>query len=407
MIKPLIINRGYSFDDSPGGECLRAFVGAMDETEWSPIVYASDRTPLVEPVNDFVKLSHERRYVQYEYAAIRRFIPDLTFLPDYAWAAWGKRAAKSVISDIQKRVVVPDYIHSVAYPIASHLAALKVKRSTGLPWVMQFYDPWADSPFRPFKTKWLKEKDWAMEREAVEAADLIIHDNEIIAEIWRERYGDEIAKKIVVLPLTVPLPTMKVKEKKRKVGEPLVISHIGNFTSVRKAKPFIIGVLELIQKHPELRNLLKVNFIGQVYDDDKDLIRMNDLTDIFKLHGTLPMQACEEFYQATDIFLAEEGVTPDNRFFFPSKILKYFYFQRPILGISPKGSVLDYELRKSGHFVIDNNDTKGIADYLYKAITDYDGILNFDKDYWRRFKPEAVLSSYLNMLKNYKIINNH
>lgn len=399
MLKPLFINRNYRFDDSPGGECLRAFIGAMDKLEWSPMVYASDRTPLVEPVEDFVTMTHERRYVQYEYAAIRRVLPDLTFLPDYVWSAWGKRASKQVVKDIQRGVVAPDYIHSVSYPVASQWAALKVKRATGLPWVMQFYDPWADSPFRPFRTKWLKSMDWAMEREAVDSADLIIHDNEIIADIWRERYGAEIAKKIVVLPLTVALPNTKVEERRRAEGEPLVISHIGNFTSVRKAKPFINGVLELLQNHPELKSMLRVNFIGQVYDDDKDLIRMNNLTDIFKLHGTLPIEECEKFYQETDVFLAEEGVTPDNRFFFPSKILKYFYFQRPILGISPKGSVLDYELRKSGHCVFDNSDNKGIAEYLYRAITDYESILNFDRDYWHRFEPCNVVSEYETLIK--------
>ena len=191
MLKPLIINRPCYFDQSPGGECLRAFIMAMDRDEWAPIVYASDRAPLVELVPENVNLVHEIRKIQYIAAAIRRLLlPDLTWLPGYEWWSWGKATVKDIINDISSGAIKPDYIHSVAFPVASHWAALKVKKATGLPWVMQFYDPWADNPYRPFKSKWLKKRDWAMERECVEAADLIIHNNEAIAQLWRERYGE-------------------------------------------------------------------------------------------------------------------------------------------------------------------------------------------------------------------------
>lgn len=400
MIKPLFINRGYYFDQSPGGECLRAFIGAMDNNKWSPFVYTSDRPPLVSQLPEYGIMTHEKMYMQYFAAVIRRsLVPDLTWLPGHEWPAWGKAAVNEILKDIKTGAVTPDYIHSVAFPVASHWAALKVKRITGLPWVMQFYDPWADNPYRPFKTKWLKKRDWAMERECVEAADLIIHNNEAIAQLWRERYGEEIGKKIVVLPLTVPLPKTEVAENTHKSGDLLTISHIGNFMLNRTSQPFIRAVAALLGKNPEFREKLRVNYIGMVTEPEKELIKMNGLYDIFNLTGSISAEACVEYYKKSDLFLAIDGVNKDN-LFFPSKILKYLYFRRPILGITPEGSVLDSELKRSGHVSLDNIDHIGIVEYLLRALTNYESLLYFNQDYWIRFEPSSVLEQYERMIKD-------
>ena len=363
------------------------------------MVFASDRTPLVEPVPENIKLIHEKRYVRYVAAAVRRLLlPDLTWLPGYEWWSWGKATVNEIINDISSGAIKPDYIHSVAFSIASHWVALKVKKATGLPWVMQFYDPWADNPYRPFKTKWLKKCDWAMEREAVEAADMIIHDNEAIAQLWRERYGEEIGKKIVVLPLTVPMPNAIVEENTHKRGDVLTISHIGNFMLNRTSQPFIRAVAELLDRHPEYRKRLKVNYIGMVTEPEKELIKMNGLGEVFTLSGSLSAEACVEYYKMSDLFLAIDGVNKDN-LFFPSKILKYLYFRRPILGITPEGSVLDGELRHAGHTSIDNNDMESIVEYLERAMTDYESLLNFNQHYWHRFEPQNVVAQYEDLVE--------
>ena len=400
MIRPLIINRPCWFDQSPGGECLRAFLGAMNKEMWLPIVYASDRAPLVGPLPDYVRLTHEKRYVQYVAAAIRRaLLPDLVNFPDYVWYAWANKAANRVVNDINSGAVSPDYIHTVSFPTSCHWAGLKVKRHTGLPWVMQLYDPWADNPYRVFKSKWLKKYDWKQEREAVENADLIIHDNHAIADLWRERYGQELGKKIVVLPLTVPLPKVEVAPNSHRSGDLLTISHIGNFMLNRTSQPFIRAVAVLLGRHPEYKNKLKVNYIGQVTEQEKELIKTNGLEKVFNLTGSISADACIEYYKQTDLFLAIDGVNKEN-LFFPSKILKYLYFCRPILGITPEGSVLDKVLHLSGHLSIVNSDFEGIVEYLERAMIDYESLLGFNHDYWHRFEPQSVVAQYEMMVKN-------
>lgn len=399
MLRPLIINRPCYFDHSPGGECLRSFLGAMTPDKCEPVVYASDRTPQVGPIPAYAHITHEYAYMQYVAAAIRRILlPDLTFLPGYEWQSWGIRATRQILKDIKKGTVRPDYIHSISFPCACHKVALKVKRETGLPWVMQMYDPYADNPYRPFKTKFFKSIDWKQERECVENADLIIHSNQPIADLWKERYGKENAKKIMVLPFTVPLPDSKVNSNEHKSGETLTISHIGNFMLNRTSQPFIRAVAELINRHPEYRQLLRVNYIGRVTEPEKELIKMNGLGDVFNLTGSISAEECVAYYKKSDLFLAIDGVNKDN-LFFPSKILKYLYFRRPILGITPEGSVLDGELRNAGHTAIANSDMEGIVNYLERAMTDYESLCGFNLDYWHRFEPKNVVAEYQIMVE--------
>ena len=399
MIRPLIISREFLKNNSPTGECIRAFVNNMDASEWDPVAYCSDKEPQVTlGDNSYTKVIHENTFPQLWAAFIRRaLIPDLTWLPGYEWSSWGKRCVRTIIKDVRNGAKF-DYIHTVSFPCACHTVGLHVKQKTGLPWVAQFYDPWADNPYRPFKTNYFKVKDWLLEREIVENADIIIHDNEPIAELWRKRYGEALAKKIVILPLTVPLPSTKGLTNKRKEGDVLTISHIGNFMLNRTSIPFLSAVILLLKEHPELSDKFLVNFIGQVTEKEKEIIGSNDLNKVINLVGVISPRECEPYYEKTDLFLAIDGVNKNN-LFFPSKILKYLYYNKPILGITPQGSVLDYELHASGHSVFVNENITGIKDYLYKSITDYSSVLNYDSNYWHRFEPKNVLQDYKTIIE--------
>lgn len=398
MNYPLVINQHHQFKQSSVGQCSRAFISEMKCTEWTPYVYASDRDMLEKPIPEYVRIIHERKYWTYLDKVVRHFIlPDLFFLPGYEWQAWGNKASKRIIKDIKKGEINPNYIHSISFSCANHWAALKVKKATGLPWIMQLYDPWADNPYRTFKTDFFKRKDWKQEQLAVENADLIIHTNEVIAELWRKRYGEKIGEKIEVLPLTSPVFNTKVTPISYDGNRKLIISYIGSLTLNRTLKPFVDALCNLIEKKPEIRDKIIVNIVGPMYDSEKSYISVNKMDSVFNYVGVISPEECDKYYNDSDIFLAVDGVNPDN-FFFPSKIIKYFYFQRPILGITPQGSVLDFELKSAHHISIDNHNVKGITEYLQSAICNYSSLCNFDNDYYMRFSSENVMKKYSSLV---------
>lgn len=399
MKKCLFISRPFLFSSAPGGIIERAFVeGLIERQEIEPTVYCADNgavdIPLVANSYPWVVTTHDKKWIRFVFAGIRKLLPDLAWLPGYEWWSWGKECFKAASRHMLNEKY--DYIHTVSFPCASHRVGLLLKKKYGIPWIAQFYDPWADNPYRPFRTKIFKNLDFAMEREVVEEADIIIHDNEAIAELWRERYGKDYSHKIVVLPLTMPLPQVSVLVHEKR-NKKLTISHIGNFMLNRTSESFIGAISRLINLYPNFKDEILVNYIGNVTERERELIKASQLQGIFNLTGTITPKECDEYYQTSDIFLAVDGVN-DVNLFFPSKILKYFYFQRPILGITPQGSVLDYEMSQSNHTSLRNEDIDGIVDYLHRAIIDYKSLLNFDKDYWRKFSIDSIITEYLSIV---------
>ena len=80
--------------------------------------------------------------------------------------------------------------------------------------------------------------------------------------------------------------------------------------------------------------------------------------------------------------------------------MKYFYYGKPILGITPIDSALQCELDKSHNFFFDNEDYEGIARFLYLAITNPSTTAGIDKDYWKNFTLERVFPQYMKILNN-------
>ena len=89
--------------------------------------------------------------------------------------------------------------------------------------------------------------------------------------------------------------------------------------------------------------------------------------------------------------------------FFPSKLVDYFYYQRPILGISPKIGVTNQFLTESGNYCYTNDDVQGVCDYLTRIVTNIESIMNYDRNFYKQFLPEEISKAYKTILKELRI----
>src|SRR6185295_3905070 len=76
--------------------------------------------------------------------ALWRLFPALRDRPDSKWV-WIRRAADAAVNAAAGTTF--DGLVSFAQPWSSHLAGLRIRRRTNLPWVAHFSDPWIDSPY--------------------------------------------------------------------------------------------------------------------------------------------------------------------------------------------------------------------------------------------------------------------
>ena len=142
-----------------------------------------------------------------------------------------------------------------------------------------------------------------------------------------------------------------------------------------------------------------MNFVGNVIESDKALIHELDLSNVVNLVGRVSEEECYKYYEQSDMFLIVDIDCVPN-LFYPSKILKYFCYKKPILGITTEQSVIRDELTRTGNYPFGYYDVDGISFFLKTAVDDYNSILTNNKEYGERFKTCNVIKRYCQILSH-------
>ena len=395
MIHTLLIEFDYRVINNASGQIVRAFWENVPKEILCPtIICAKEDSPFISkwPLYEYdsypllTKIGHGLRKTQF---------PDLANMPDMFWHFWGKNVLRHIDKILKENQF--DYIHSVSCPMGASLVALEIKKSTGLPWIAQFHDPFIGNRSEPFRFQYFKKRFENMEYEIAQNADFIIHTNNVIADTWRSRYGSMVDGKMEALPLsfnTLNLPERKAKEK----GERIVISHIGEIYDSRSLKDIVDALFEIIAEKPFLANKIKFQLVGRVKHSEKEYVHSKKLDEVFEFVGLLPPDELFSFYQISDVFLALDINTAQSPSY-PSKLMMYYYYQKPILGITTKGSVMESDLKKSGHRYFYYGDKNGIKNYLLNLLAN-DNKCTFDMDYWKQFSVDYAIEKYIKILSN-------
>lgn len=335
---------------------------------------------------------------KYVAAAVRRVFPDIVNQPDvYNWGT-RKNAVKAIEKALDMNEV--DIIHSVSFPCSSHLMGYDLAKKYGKPWIAQFYDPWSDNPYRKFKTAKYRQKDLEMEGFVAEHADAIIHTNDVIKDIWAKRYGTEVEKKMIVMPMSYEQSLYeRAKDiKTKEPGEKKIISYIGKLFFDRNLQD-VVGALKVVRDCGiSLEEQLAIRIIGEIHQDDINRIKEAGLEKVFYIIGYLPQSELERYYLESDAFLVIDSPQAQN-VFFPSKLLDYFIYKRMIIGITPLKGVTHDLLADSNNVVFENGDIDGLAGFFKKCLSDKKTLWGYDENYYERFSPDSLQGTYKTVLK--------
>ncbi len=392
MARILLLSTNFLYLTSTNGQIARTFFEEVRKNGHTITVLTTDRSPLIDYHSDIeVSVIHTPFWFKWVIYLCKFISRDFAQWLDIDGYYYRKKALKVGLAIIREKNI--DYIHSICVGYSSHLLGQKLYEKSNVPWIAQFYDPWVDNFYRTFKTNYFRRLDAKNEKELAQSAEHIIHSNTVIRDVWCRRYGESINNKITIIPFnlgTVPY----VKQKNRKEDSPVVFSHIGNFYNQRNSLVFIEAVNNVLKQNPELRTRVRVNFVGRVTDVEKERIKQNKLDDIFNLVGLISEDECNEYYLDSDVFISIDAPTKEPNVFYPSKIIKYFYFNKPILGITPIGGPSDIAFREAGYASFSNDNLKGIEGFVMLALQDYNSICNFNHDYWRQFTPQYLVKLY-------------
>lgn len=392
MYRPLLIEFDYKNINNASGQIVRAFWESLDPNEFQPIIICKkidndfkSKWKLIEvPINTTIlKVTNGLKMIG---------LRDLVQQPDGYFFSWYKPAINAASLVIEENEI--DFIHSVSCPFSAQLVALYLKNKYNLFWVAQFHDPWINN-VPPFKMSFFQKRFERWEKKIAQGADVLIHTNDVIVKMWKNRYPKIVSNKIYSLPLS--FNTTRLPERKAPHNDKIIVSHIGEIYATRTIKDIVDALKDIFEDKPNYSEKILFRFVGRVSKAEIEYVRSSHLEKNFQFEGLLPPNELEPFYQEADIFLVLD-VKKTNSPSFPSKLMMYHYYQKPIWGITVSGSIMECELIKSGHISMHYGDKQEIKDYLLTILQGNAKSINFDKNYWKQYTIEHAVSLYENVI---------
>ena len=272
-------------------------------------------------------------------AAWRTVVP-LVFFPDDE-VLWLPGAVRAGVRAAEGSPV--DAVLSSSPPITSHLAAGRIARRIGVPWVADFRDPWRGNAFARSLPLLHRMAQRRLERWIVEHAARVVLATARMSEQYADRYPDQ-RERFVHLPNGYDLADLEAASASEPPrGEPGTyrILYAGSVYGENELAMFLYGVELLLARRPDLRDTLRVEFLGWFSTANQEIARrrLPALDPVVRHLGFVPRDEAIARQRAADAGLILIAAGPGRDAVATGKLYEYIGLDLPILAIVPPGEV--------------------------------------------------------------------
>lgn len=259
----------------------------------------------------------------------------------------------------------PDIIWATGSPWSSFLAGVFLKKAVNVPLVLDFRDPWVSNPNFIRRNRMIRSLDTRLERYAVNSADGIIANTEVLREDFLSRYHDLDPDRIVSITNGFEKYQPIITENN---NSKLTITHVGELYFSRDPEPLIAAVKILLGRKVVNVDDIQLNFIGGIEikgDTLKALLAENDIQRIINITPRLPYNDAQLYAQLSDVLLI---VQPSFPLQIPRKLYEYISLQKPIFCIAEQGSATSRLVSEKGLGVVADNTIAELVLALEKLV---------------------------------------
>lgn len=135
---------------------------------------------------------------------------------------------------------------------------------------------------------------------------------------------------------------------------------------------FLKGLDWITKKYPDIRNEIKVIFMGGFGKENEHIVKKMGLEDIITIVEYLPYRENLKILSNADAFLITLIPPSDfNGYRIPSKVAEYLYLKKPILAIIPEGELKELIEKLKAGIVVEPADMEGIGNAIYEMYKKY------------------------------------
>ncbi len=281
---------------------------------------------------------------------------------------WRVDAEAKALDLIKRRS--PDALVTFAQPWVDHLVGLRVKaRYPALPWVAHFSDPWVDNLYDQDEDSRLLRMWRRQEHAIIRDADVVVFVTERTADLVMAKYLAEWRKKVHIVPHGYDLDLQQGQSNAQSANdkERLQFVYTGNLYGKRHPMPLLSGLSKIRRDRPQFV-LPNVRFVGNSSSEFVARAHELGLADLVEFLPSVGYLDALNAAAEADVLLSFDA-DAENSVFFPSKIVDYLMFGKPILAVTPPNSATADVLMPLGHTCVAPGDVDAVATAIVALVS--------------------------------------
>lgn len=295
-----------------------------------------------------------------------QFVGDTFFIPDTK-IGWKLTAIRAACGLLQREQF--DLIYATAPPQTDFLIGEALKKKFKLPLVLDYRDAWLDYPFKYYPSPLHRYLHYRMEKRVVKAADRIIVTVRRVKESLLKHYLALDYHDVVIVPQGYdPDDFEPGVPRKASAHRKMRIAHAGTFYAGRNPSVLLQALHDVVRNVPALRGRIEISLIGNVRDEDKQLVNKLGLQNDVSFLGYLEHKECTKYLLESDVL----WLVLDNDFQSPGKLYEYIGARKPILGSVVDGYISQLIVETNAGLCVPLKDVKAHERALLDLFAQYE-----------------------------------
>lgn len=258
-----------------------------------------------------------------------------------------------------------------AQPWSDHEIGRQIKKRFGLPWVAHFSDPWSDSPYYSQLSAEVLRGYAAAEAGVVEAADAVVFTSQPTLDLVMAKYPADWRGKAFVVPHAYDADVLGAVRPQPRPSASLRLVHVGTLYQDARTPEGLFEALALLRKHDARAQGLELVFVGHAPEAVRQAAARWRVEDLVTWVGVRPYAESLGWMASADVLLVIDKQDPVS-VFFPSKLVEYLPWGKPVLGLTPREGVTAGIVRSLNWPCVAPDDIAGMARAL-AALLDGQG----------------------------------
>lgn len=306
----------------------------------------------------------ERRLSRRLAAGAIELVKGMTALPDAhrGWIRFALAAGKRAAQEGSFAAVL-----STSPPASAQMAGARLHRATGLPWLADLRDLWADDPVQ-ITPAWRRALDRWLERRTLRGARTLVSVSAPLADVLARRYPGKNVQPVLngfdpaLFPGGVSLT------------DDFSITYTGSFyQGLRGPQLFFKALAEMIAAGQLPRDRVRLRLFSRGEPWVKTEVERCGLTDVVEFKGWVARETAARAQQESQLLLLLRGEASREEGVYTGKLFDYLGARRPILCVGGGEGVVGELLRETGTGRMVEG-LEQIKEALQKAWEDYSSL---------------------------------